>query len=1037
MSDPTSPPTPPRTPDIAEDLLPRLLAKLKVEIEGYELIERIGEGGQASVYKAIQKRDGKVVAVKVLHAGPHATEEARLRLKRETNALRAINHPNIVQAIAAGRTRSGLECLVMTFIDGRSLDALWTDLDFAAKVAPNPADRLRLFKVICETVQAAHRRGITHRDLSPSNILIDNRGQPHVLDFGMASTAFDGVVSRDITVTGQFIGKLKYASPEQARGARTNSAVGRPGDGHTDIDIRADVYALGVMLYQLLTNGAFPYEVVGNVIDVLHNIIHSKPRRPSDSVVTGANPVVEPIDSLSKRHRRQPAVGALSSNHVQPERAAVRRDPPLVNESIEAIVLKALEKDPDHRYQSAGELASDIDRYLAGQPTSAVVWSKRSVPSGFVLARRRPSTIAAFVILSVTLTGAVMTVKPIATWLGFAVAVAPVLPAEITPVIPGAAVAAIPAASQPDGSDRRLNDLAADLALIDARLRAVHKQLAAATSRKPPELDDRQDTSSGPLPAAEFLKGLATSANETGRLLNFDVLPEGDRDRAEEAEAAVIERETDQAVLLARRTVLDAEQAKAWTRLSWGTFTGREVDRLFRFRLKNDPSADAVILAKRRVIEAGVRLRRVTAKAMDDAAQTLRTPSGTEGATDSIGPDFSTVTSTVASQVRTELVSFHKTISLARDSGGLVDSELAGIMELQKQADRLRDALDGSGEMFTKAIDAKDELERFVARGRLQRDLRDIADASSQLDAQLVALAAAWKIDVNAAVPLPDVALPVAQRPVPMVTEQPQAQPAVAGDATVADLFPVGSVWEGRYVNEGNAVNGRNATARVIRHDGKTVVLEVQVSGYALRQRYIDVDGNKLTQWKDEAVSAIQESGAPPNRFSAINIKGEINDGTLTLSGTHDVHSNNGRFLLNERGTLTLKQKGFRRANGPSHELSVGDGFQGTLTDNDGVHNTSAVVDTIRGNTVVLKLNPDFGPYGMTIVLDGEKVSAVSYVSFQPNPSRFRIISSTGTIQKGRLLVTIKGVRIPQKGPQTSGTWTLDLTSLKALEPAR
>ncbi|MFN9973076.1 MAG: protein kinase domain-containing protein [Phycisphaerae bacterium] len=145
MSDPTPPTsaTPPN--DDGSGLPPRLLAKLKVEIEGYEPIERLGEGGQATVYKAIQKKDGKTVAVKVLHAGPHATEEARARLKREINALRAINHPNIVQAIAAGRTRSGQDCVVMNFVEGSPIDDLWRDSAFADAIAPPAAVVLRLF----------------------------------------------------------------------------------------------------------------------------------------------------------------------------------------------------------------------------------------------------------------------------------------------------------------------------------------------------------------------------------------------------------------------------------------------------------------------------------------------------------------------------------------------------------------------------------------------------------------------------------------------------------------------------------------------------------------------------------------------------------------------------------------------------------------------------------------------------------------------------------------------------------------------------
>jgi serine/threonine protein kinase len=749
-----------------------LLAKLKVEIEGYDLLKRLGQGGQATVYKAIQRHDGRTVAVKVLHAGPHATEEARARLKREINALRAINHPNIVQAIGAGRTRSGLDCLVMNYIDGRPLDHLWSDPAFAAQVAPQAADLLRLYKTICETVQAAHRKGITHRDLSPSNILIDVNGQPHILDFGMASTAFDGIITRDVTLTGQFIGKLKYASPEQARGARTPGAAGEASGA--GVDIRSDVYALGVMLYQILTGGAFPYQVVGNVIDVLHNIIHSKPRPPSQTVAelhTPTSAMAAPAPASDPRGSASPAASA-----------PVRRNPPLVNETIEAIVLKALEKDPAQRYQSAGELAADIDRYLAGQPTSAVVWSTRPQPQARFRPFRRSVAVAASIVTVVALVGVIMNTKSVALWLGLATAAAPVLPTDLSPLPVSTAEAAALAAQQPDGSERKLADLAADLAKLDARLRAVHVQLKAATSRKPPELDDRQPGGSGPFPADEFLAALAKSATDTGRPLTFEPLPKADRDRAEQQETSAVERETDQVTLLARRATIDAEQATTWARLAWGTFTGREEDRLFRFQLKKNPTADANMTAKARVLESGVKVRRLAAKAMEQAVTSLRT---LDGAADD-GPEgasLGTVAANLAAQVGPELANFQKAAGTARDGGALTAEEATAVADLQKQAGRLRDVLEGTAEMHGRAARAADELARFTARDRLQRDLRDTADAAARLDAGLVKLAGEWKFEVDSAAELKEATPPVVRR-----EKRPAEKPA---DAAAAQLTPV------------------------------------------------------------------------------------------------------------------------------------------------------------------------------------------------------------------------------------------------------
>jgi serine/threonine protein kinase len=194
----------------------------------------------------------------------------------------------------------------------------------------DPSRLLRLFLRICAAVSAAHLRGVVHRDLKPSNILIDDRGEPHILDFGLARTALDTIAQNGnapISITGEFLGSLPWSSPEQAEGDPDK------------IDIRTDVYSLGVILYQMITGGHFPYQVVGNIRDVLNNILTAEPTPPSKLM-------------LASKDRRT----------VSPRL-------PLVNEAIEKIVLKALAKKREKRYQSAGELGREIANYLSGLPT--------------------------------------------------------------------------------------------------------------------------------------------------------------------------------------------------------------------------------------------------------------------------------------------------------------------------------------------------------------------------------------------------------------------------------------------------------------------------------------------------------------------------------------------------------------------------------------------------------------------------------------------------------------------------------------------
>jgi serine/threonine protein kinase/Tfp pilus assembly protein PilF len=281
-------------------------------IAGYEIIRQVHRGGQGVVYEAVQQATHRRVAIKVMREGMMTGPNDRVRFQREVQVLGALSHPHIVTIHDSG-TVAGRFYFVMDFIDGRPLDV------FLAGERSSVNDTFRLFAKICDAVQSAHLRGVIHRDLKPGNLLINLSGDPYILDFGLAKLAHNNEVahpnSKTVTEPGQFVGSLPWASPEQVDGA-----------GHR-IDLRTDVYSLGVMLYQLLTR-QFPYPIVGRMADVMRNILDMEPTRPS-------------------RLRRE------------------------INDEVETIVLKCLQKEPDRRYQSAGELAGDIGRYLSGLPIEA------------------------------------------------------------------------------------------------------------------------------------------------------------------------------------------------------------------------------------------------------------------------------------------------------------------------------------------------------------------------------------------------------------------------------------------------------------------------------------------------------------------------------------------------------------------------------------------------------------------------------------------------------------------------------------------
>ncbi len=320
-------------------------------IAGYELTREIHRGGQGVVYQAIQKVTKRKVAIKVMREGPFAGAKDKARFEREVQILAALNHPNIV-AIHDSGVAAGNFYYVMEYISGQSLDVWMTSAQRSIK------DTLALFVKICEAVSAAHLRGVIHRDLKPGNIRVDPRGEPYVLDFGLAKMVTGGVTEESrpqvMTVTGQFMGSLPWASPEQAEGMPSK------------IDIRTDVYSLGVILYQMLTN-RFPYEVIGPMRDVLDRIMNAEPVRPS-TIDTGTEVASAPGSTASSPPSGGRRTGSTTGRWLLRGLSGGKRR---IDNEVETIVLKCLAKERDRRYQSAGELARDIRYYLSGNPIEA------------------------------------------------------------------------------------------------------------------------------------------------------------------------------------------------------------------------------------------------------------------------------------------------------------------------------------------------------------------------------------------------------------------------------------------------------------------------------------------------------------------------------------------------------------------------------------------------------------------------------------------------------------------------------------------
>ncbi len=328
-----------------------------IAIAGYQVLREISRGGQAVVCEAIQQSTGRKVAIKIMREGPLASPRERARFDREVQVLAALNHPNIVRVVDRGATADGSFFLVMDYVGGPPLDEWLLQYYRAHPDGPPPSDPselLRVFLKICDAVSAAHLRGIVHRDLKPPNIRMDENGEPIILDFGLARTAFTAMTDEQtpqmVSITGQFMGSLPWASPEQAEGIPEK------------IDIRSDVYSLGVILYQMLT-GRFPYQVAGTMRDILNNIITATPPPPSQTMAA----------KEAREVRRRLKLG--------------RKPRAVLNPVIDAIVLKSLAKRREDRYQSAGELRGIWETiFRAGR--SRLLLRPRHEPAGFAVPPR-------------------------------------------------------------------------------------------------------------------------------------------------------------------------------------------------------------------------------------------------------------------------------------------------------------------------------------------------------------------------------------------------------------------------------------------------------------------------------------------------------------------------------------------------------------------------------------------------------------------------------------------------------------------------